>query len=157
AAAGIAPCSSEVPFYSAVTGERLDTAELDAEYWYRNARQTVRFGPTVERLLAAGLTHFVAVSPNPLLVFPLNEALGRYDGPHPTSYTGTLRRHQGGLDDFGRSLSAAWTAGIEVDWGLPTPAPRRRLALPTYPFQREPFWLQAPGPADGDVAAAGQE
>ncbi|WP_143678349.1 acyltransferase domain-containing protein, partial [Streptomyces rhizosphaericus] len=45
--AGIAPRSSSVPFYSTVTGGVLDTAGLDAAYWYRNLRQTVRFDETV--------------------------------------------------------------------------------------------------------------
>ncbi|WP_159066193.1 acyltransferase domain-containing protein, partial [Streptomyces hygroscopicus] len=39
--ADLEPRSSEVPFYSTVTGELVDTAGLDAEYWYRNLRQTV--------------------------------------------------------------------------------------------------------------------
>ena len=43
ALAGIAPRLAELPFYSAVSGGRLDTAALDAGYWYRNLRQTVEF------------------------------------------------------------------------------------------------------------------
>ncbi|MGV9856630.1 type I polyketide synthase, partial [Streptomyces sp. NPDC003442] len=43
---GIAPRPSSVPFYSTVTGGVLDTAGLDAGYWYRNLRQTVRFEET---------------------------------------------------------------------------------------------------------------
>ncbi|MEU0692019.1 type I polyketide synthase, partial [Streptomyces uncialis] len=42
--AGIAPVSGSVPFFSTVTGGWLDTASLDASYWFRNLRETVRFG-----------------------------------------------------------------------------------------------------------------
>ncbi len=158
AAAGIAPRSGELPFYSSVTGGLLDTAELDAEYWYRNARQTVRFGPTVDLLLRQGLGNFIEVSPNPIFAFPLQEAFAQVSGSAGwTSFTGTLQRHQGGLGDFARSLGAAWANGVEVAWERALPVPARRAALPTYPFQRKRFWLQAAEPALADVAAAGQE
>ena len=42
ALAGIEPRSSAIEFFSTVTGELVDTAEMDAGYWYRNLRQTVR-------------------------------------------------------------------------------------------------------------------
>ncbi|MDQ2959336.1 MAG: type I polyketide synthase, partial [Actinomycetota bacterium] len=46
--AGIEPVSGAIPFYSTVTTELLDTAGLDAEYWYQNLRQTVRFHDTIQ-------------------------------------------------------------------------------------------------------------
>ncbi|HET7574179.1 MAG TPA: type I polyketide synthase, partial [Solirubrobacterales bacterium] len=76
AAAGISPRRGEVPFYSSVTAGEIDTAELDAEYWYRNAREPVLFGPTVSRLIGEGKRRFVEVSPNPILAFPLHEIFG---------------------------------------------------------------------------------
>ena len=51
ALAAVSPRSGEIPFYSAVTGGLLDTAELDAEYWFRNMRQTVRFEAVTRQLL----------------------------------------------------------------------------------------------------------
>src|SRR5262249_28727715 len=50
ALAGITPRSASVPFYSTVTGEPIDTATLDADYWYRNLREPVRFAPVIELL-----------------------------------------------------------------------------------------------------------
>ena len=63
----IDPRSGEVPFYSTVTGTVLDTAELDAEYWYRNLRQTVEFEGAVRVLLDDGFRFFVESSPHPVL------------------------------------------------------------------------------------------
>ena len=48
---GISPRSSDVPFYSATTGGLLDTAGLDAGYWYRNLRETVRFEQVTRALI----------------------------------------------------------------------------------------------------------
>ncbi|MGW8367030.1 acyltransferase domain-containing protein, partial [Streptomyces wedmorensis] len=52
--AGITPRAGTVPFYSTVTGEPVDTTTLDAGYWYRNLRQTVRFEEATQALAAAG-------------------------------------------------------------------------------------------------------
>ncbi|WP_344044182.1 acyltransferase domain-containing protein, partial [Saccharothrix xinjiangensis] len=58
---GITPREPGIPFHSTVDG----ATTLDAEYWYRNLRQTVRFAPVVESL---GEAVFVEVSPHPVLV-----------------------------------------------------------------------------------------
>jgi len=155
AAAGIEARSVEIPFYSSVTGGRIDTAALDAEYWYRNARETVRFGPTVELLLEEGFEHFIEPSPNPLLAFPLGEALARA-GVGAGAVSGTLRRQRGGLADFLHGLGSAWVNGVDVDWEGSLPTPAAPASLPTYPFQRSHFWLQGTA-AGGDASAIGLE
>ncbi|MCL6303048.1 acyltransferase domain-containing protein, partial [Streptomyces kronopolitis] len=63
--APVVPRASEVPFFSTVTGEWLDTAEMDAGYWFTNLRQTVRLEPAVRALLASDHRVFVEVSPHP--------------------------------------------------------------------------------------------
>jgi acyl transferase domain-containing protein/acyl carrier protein len=63
----ISPRPSEVPFYSAVSGARLDTAALNGEYWYRNLREPVRFDRAVQALLDDGHRTFVEVGPHPVL------------------------------------------------------------------------------------------
>jgi acyl transferase domain-containing protein/thioesterase domain-containing protein len=142
-AAGISPRSSQVPFYSSVAGGVLDTAGLDAEYWYANARQTVRFGPVVNLLLSEGFRNFVEVSPNPIFTFPLHEAFAQELGEAATqaTFSGTLQRHKGALHDFGLAVGRMWAAGVEVDWERALP-PADRVQLPTYAFQRQHFWLQ---------------
>ncbi|HYJ21759.1 MAG TPA: beta-ketoacyl synthase N-terminal-like domain-containing protein [Solirubrobacterales bacterium] len=148
AADGISPRSGTVPFYSSVTAGPIDTAELDAAYWYRNARETVRFGPAVYRLLDEGFRNFVEVSPNPIFTFPINESFAQElgDDAAEATFTGTLQRHKGGLDDFGLAVGRAWAAGAEVDWDRALRQAAQRLPLPTYPFQRRRFWLGAAAP-----------
>jgi acyl transferase domain-containing protein/thioesterase domain-containing protein len=154
-AAGISPRSSQVPFYSSVAGGVLDTAGLDAEYWYSNARQTVRFGPVVNRLLAEGFRNFVEVSPNPIFTFPLHEAFAQElgDAAAEATFSGSLLRHKGGLHDFALAVGRMWAAGVEVNWERALAPAARRVPLPTYAFQRKHFWLQAPPPASANGAA----
>jgi acyl transferase domain-containing protein/thioesterase domain-containing protein/acyl carrier protein len=157
-AAGIVPRSGEIPFYSCCTAGLVDTARLDAEYWYRNAREPVLFGPTVNLLLGQGSRHFVEVSPNPILMVPLSEAFAHElgDSAGEASFTPTLRRHSGSLEDFALAVGTVWAHGIEVDWDAALPPARGRVPLPTYPFQRERFWLQSAQTGAGDVSMAGQ-
>ncbi len=157
AAAGIVPTSSRVPFYSSVEAGPIDTAELDAEYWYRNARETVRFGPTVQRVLGQGYRRFLEISPHPIFSMPMQEAFAEADGGAEASFNASLDREDAGPDGFMRQVGAAWANGIEIEWEASLAAPvGPRVALPTYPFQRERFWLEPADATGADPAASGQ-
>ncbi|WP_331742334.1 type I polyketide synthase [Streptomyces sp. NBC_01006] len=153
ALSGVTPRSADVSFYSTVVGAPVDTATLDADYWYRNLRQTVLFEETTRALLDDGFTVFVEASPHPGLLVGLAEtvsAVGVSAAP-----VGSLRRGEGGIERFATSLAEAWVAGAPVDWSLfHGAAPARPVDLPTYAFQREHYWAPAPAAA-GDVEAAG--
>ncbi|MGH3686464.1 MAG: type I polyketide synthase, partial [Pseudonocardiaceae bacterium] len=101
--ADITPRGTEIPFYSTVTGERVDTAGLDAVYWYRNLRQTVLFSDTIESLARAGHRAFVEVSAHPVLVPALHDILGDTEAV----VVGSLRRDEGSLDRLVRSAAEA--------------------------------------------------
>ncbi|MDT0527733.1 SDR family NAD(P)-dependent oxidoreductase [Micromonospora sp. DSM 115977] len=152
--AGLRPRTGEVRFRSTVEGDWLDTAALDADYWYRNLRQTVRFDDAVRSLVAAGYQTFVEVSAHPVLTMAVQESveLAAAD-PDAVTVTGSLRRGEGGLGRFLRALAEVWTGGTPVDWRPAfTGLAGRRLDLPTYPFQRQLYWPQpsaAPAPAAG--------
>ncbi|MDP9615611.1 SDR family NAD(P)-dependent oxidoreductase [Streptomyces demainii] len=152
--AGIAPRSSSVPFYSTVTGGVLDTAGLDAGYWYRNLRQTVRFDETVRVLLSDGFQVFIEASAHPVLTMGVEQTAE----DHATRVTavGSLRREEGGLERFMASLAAAYVGGVSVDWaGVFAGMAARRVDLPTYAFQRARFWLDPEANGAGDVASVG--
>ncbi|APU15335.1 type I polyketide synthase [Actinoalloteichus fjordicus] len=147
--AEVTPRSSEVGFFSTVTGDWIDTAELDAAYWYRNLRQTVHFHSAITSLAEQGYTGFVESSPHPVLTMSIQDTLDalEVDG---ALVTGTLRRDDGGLRRLYDSVGQAWALGYPVDW---TPAfgdHSRPVPLPTYPFQHTHYWPDVPVP-DGAV------
>ncbi|MEV6979371.1 beta-ketoacyl synthase N-terminal-like domain-containing protein, partial [Kitasatospora sp. NPDC093806] len=146
--AGIRPRRGDVPFFSSVTGERLDTSELDAAYWYRNLRQTVLFGDAVEAASKAGYRAFVEVSAHPVLVPSLHDVL---DGT-PAVVVGSLRREEGGLDRLVRSAAEAWTGGVGLDWSKVLP-PGHTVPLPAYPFQHQRYWVSPPAPQPAPTPA----
>ena len=152
--APIAPRTGDVRFHSTLTGEPVDTAGLDAGYWYRNIRETVRFEPVIRRLAEEGYRAFVEVSPHPILTVAVGQTLEAV-GVDPTrvAVTGTLHRDQADRAAFTTALAAVHTRGVAVDWTGPVagnPAP-----LPTYPFQPQRFWVEPPVAEVGDVSSAG--
>ncbi|WP_459799656.1 type I polyketide synthase [Herbidospora sp. RD11066] len=146
ALAGISPRASEVPLFSTVTAEWLDTSCMGAEYWYENLRKTVRLEEAVRALAAQGFSAFVEVSPHPGLVVGIQETLEEIDDA--PAVVGTLRRDDGGLARFYASLGEAWAAGARVDWTAAFHG-GARVDLPTYPFRRQRYW---PTPAEPVVA-----
>ena len=142
ALSSISPLSGEIPFHSTVTGGPLDTAELDASYWFRNLREKVRFQQTVEALLDDGRRLFVEVSPHPVLGLAIGETIDcRSADPEQTMVLGTLRRDEDGPERFAHSLAGAHCAGADLDWGAVLAA-GARVDLPTYPFQRDRHWIE---------------
>ncbi|MEV6166591.1 acyltransferase domain-containing protein, partial [Streptomyces sp. NPDC052052] len=147
----ISPRSSEVAFYSTVTGERVDTAGLDAEYWFRNLRATVEFEKATRALLGDGYRIFVESSPHPVLAIGLQETFEAVGGG--AHVVPSLRREEGGLERFVMSVGQAYALGADVGWAGVF-AGVRPVELPTYPFQRRRYWLGSTAPV-GDVRAAG--
>jgi len=154
----IAPREVEIPFRSTVTGEALRGPELDAEYWYRNLRGTVRFAPAVARLAAAGHDVYLEMSPRAVLSVGVAETLDAED--RNGAVIGTLRRGHGGYRRFLTSLAEAYVRGVDVDWSVALPPAtagleHRRVELPTYAFQRRRYWLSTPGRQSDSVPLAG--
>ncbi|MGW4568845.1 SDR family NAD(P)-dependent oxidoreductase, partial [Streptomyces sp. NPDC004561] len=149
--AGIGPLPGSVPFYSTVTGGRLDTDELGSGYWYRNMRQTVRFHDAIRAALADGHDVFLEVSPHPVQLAGIQDAIEAAGAE--AAVVPTLRRGDGGRHRLMLSLAQAHVHGVGIDWDAVLPG-ARRVDLPTYAFQHERYWLEAGAPA-GDVRAAG--
>ncbi|WP_432040618.1 type I polyketide synthase, partial [Streptomyces cucumeris] len=152
---GIAPRTASVPFYSTVTAEVLESSALDAGYWYRNLRQTVRFADTVRVLLDDGFGLFVESSAHPVLTMGVEQTAESHTNMSVTAI-GSLRRDEGGPERLVASVAEAFVGGASVDWAaLFDGTGARRIELPTYAFQHQRYWLEAmkTGPLGHGMAA----
>ncbi|MFF2192597.1 type I polyketide synthase [Streptomyces sp. NPDC058157] len=148
--------AAEVPFYSTVTGEPVDTTRLTGDYWYENLRGTVQFERATRLLLEHGHRFFVEVSPHPVLVSGVQDTAA--DADAPVVAVGSLRRGEGGRARLLASLAELHVQGGAVDRASLFPAGAAGAAhagLPTYPFQRQRLWLDTSrGGSPAEAAAA---
>ncbi|XVV32840.1 SDR family NAD(P)-dependent oxidoreductase (plasmid) [Streptomyces sp. CA-100214] len=137
--APITPRRARIPFYSTVDAAPADTTTLDAGYWYRNLRHTVRFEETVRLLTSKGFATFVESSAHPVLTMGVQETAD-------VTAVGSLRRDEGGLARFLTSAAELFVHGTSVDWvPLFEGTGARHVDLPTYPFQHQHYWHETGG------------
>ncbi|MGY1868563.1 HAD-IIIC family phosphatase [Nocardia gipuzkoensis] len=138
--AGVSAVAPAVPWYSTVLGEQLVDDSADAAYWYRNAREPVRFASTIERMIGDGFRYFVELGVHPLLttaVRTVAEESGR-----EIVAVGSLVRDADGPRSLARAQAALWVAGRDLDWSRLVPA-QGSVDLPTYAFDRRRFWTES--------------
>ncbi|MGI5175027.1 type I polyketide synthase [Dactylosporangium sp. CA-152071] len=142
--APVAPRPARVEFHSTVGADITGIDVGGAEYWYRNLRHSVQFAPAVRALADAGVTVFVEVSAHPVVTPGIQETVDA--AGVDAVVTGTLRRDDGGPVRLLTALGTLHAHGTAVDWTTAFGAGRRTVDLPTYPFQRQRYWLDAPPP-----------
>jgi acyl transferase domain-containing protein len=137
----VSPRTSTLPFYSTLYGEKIDTAGLNSDYWYRNLREKVLFESSVRRLVDDGFRTFIDMSPHPVLTVPVQEMVDELDDD--AVVLSSSRRDWGEVEAVVGSLAQLHVRGGAVDWGALFGA-RRRVDLPTYAFRRQRYWLNSP-------------
>ncbi|MCP3063711.1 SDR family NAD(P)-dependent oxidoreductase [Myxococcus sp. K38C18041901] len=147
----LAPKALVTPLYSTVRGGRVLDSELDADHWRANIRQRVLFAPALQAMLADGCRVFVEVSPHPVLSQSLARTL-EASGVEGTAALFSARRDRPPRVTMLAALGALHTLGREPSWKGVFPRGGRRVALPSYAWQRERYWFDvAPGAAPGTV------
>jgi amino acid adenylation domain-containing protein len=142
-----------IPYLSNLTGGWIEPAQAtDPRYWVRHLRETVRFGDAAGELLGDRSRVLLEVGPG--------RTLGGLVRRHPLAAPETPviaalahpREEAESAGALGSALGRLWLAGVRIDWpGVHAHARRRRVLLPTYPFERQRFWLD---PAPAAAAAA---
>ncbi|WP_454197193.1 HAD-IIIC family phosphatase [Nocardia sp. Marseille-Q1738] len=138
--AGMIAGSPATPWYSTVSGELMTNEPIEPDYWYRNARETVRFAPTIERMITDGFRYFVELGVHPSLtaaVRTVAEELTR-----EVVAVGSLVRDQDGPACLARSQAELYVAGHELDWTRLVPE-SGWVDLPTYAFDERRFWTDS--------------
>ena len=144
---GLTPEGAKVPMHSTVTGRPLEGAELGAEYWKQNLRAPVLFSQTMDRLIEGGHALFVEMSPHPILLPSIEEALRHRE--RQGAAVPSLRREQDERRALLSSLGALYAHGYAVAWERLYPSGGRCVPLPAYPWQRERYWVEAALQASG--------
>jgi acyl transferase domain-containing protein/acyl-CoA synthetase (AMP-forming)/AMP-acid ligase II/acyl carrier protein len=137
-AARLVMAKPRVPLASNVTGRFLEGVP-GAEYWAEHIVKPVQFAAGIDAMKAAGCDAFLELGPEPVLL-----SQGRQCIEDPTvGWLASMRSGASEREQMLESLGRLYARGAEVRWQEFHRARGRKVALPTYPFERERFWLQA--------------
>ncbi|MFD0364918.1 SDR family NAD(P)-dependent oxidoreductase [Nocardia sp. GCM10030253] len=129
-----------IPMISNVTGAPLRAGELTAQYWARHARQPVRFAEGMRALAELGIGTFLEIGPQPTL-----STLGGRAIEADARFVAALRRGRDDREMTANALAQLYVGGVTIDWErVHLPHTRRRALAPTYPFQRQRYWVDKP-------------
>ncbi|HEX5746349.1 MAG TPA: amino acid adenylation domain-containing protein, partial [Archangium sp.] len=134
----------KIPFVSNLTGTWI-TAEqaTDPRYWTEHLRRAVRFGDGVTTVLASPDALLLEVGPGQALGMLVRQAGPAAVGRTVLSSLPRARDEQTDDAAFLETLGRMWLAGVQVEWAkLHAPERRHRLPLPTYPFQRQRYFVE---------------
>jgi len=124
---------------SCSTGGEVRREVCEPGHWTRHAREPVRFWQGMMALRNAGCEAFLEVGPGPVLLGLARNCLPGLSG----IWVSSLRRGEESQAVLA-GLGALYASGVEIDWvGFDRDYPRRRVTVPTYPFQRQRFWYEA--------------
>ncbi|MEW5928794.1 MAG: SDR family NAD(P)-dependent oxidoreductase [Gemmatimonadota bacterium] len=135
----------ELPYLSNVTGTWI-TAEdaTDPEYWVRHVRRTVRFHQGVGELMGSPDAALLEVGPGRTLRSIVRWHPGKLPGQVMHASLPHAREREDDRAFILNAVGQLWLAGIAIDWpALHSGERRRRVPLPTYPFQRRRYWIDA--------------
>jgi acyl transferase domain-containing protein len=149
----------QVPLASSVTGGWVDAEVVrDPGYWGRHLSAPAAFGAGLGTLLADPSAAVLEVGPGEALADQARAVRGDDGAPVVSSFAHPADG-RGALEHLQRALGQLWVAGVACDWdGYFSGERHRRAALPTYPFERQRYWLEPrTAPASGPPDATGAE
>ena len=128
-----------IPLISNITEIRADNSISTVTYWVNHVRQPVKFAQSMETLHQEAYQVFLEIGPKPILL-----GMGRQCLPEDSGiWLSSLRQYQEDWQQMLQSLGELYVRGVKVDWlGFDQDYHRNKVILPTYPFQRQRYWIE---------------
>jgi len=144
----------QLPYLSNVSGSWITAAEATSpRYWARHLRQTVRWADGLQTLMQQPNRIFLEVGPGQTLSTLTRQA----EKATESLILGSLRHPRTERSDVEiilNTLGRLWLAGVAIDWAaFYGPERRRRVVLPTYPFERQRYWIGRPPNVSAEMPA----
>lgn len=132
--------NSNLKYYSTVTETRLNGAEMDAAYWFKNIRNEVRYYPTLKQMINDGHNIFVEIGPHPILSGGVKDSFTELKVKG--CVVPSLRRKEPEYPRLLLSIGELFNWGFKVDWQKLFDPSCIKVKLPHYAWQRESYWLE---------------
>ncbi len=143
-AAGVEYKAPKVNLISSVTGKELGRGEITAGYWRRQVREPVKFSAAMKTLKELGQRVYLEVGAGSTLAGLGRQCFEAGTGEKiEAQWYITIKKNRGEWEQVLESLGRLYERGAEIDWeGFDKGYGRERVALPTYPFQRQRYWIE---------------
>ncbi|MBF6063666.1 acyltransferase domain-containing protein [Nocardia terpenica] len=148
----VAAGEARIPFYSTVTGDRVDGAALGADYWPDQVLRPVAFAEATGAMVDAGVATFVELGPHPVLGGMVKSVLRHRD--RSGIAVPSLARDLDDLEVLLSSVAELHVRGHEIDWTALDSGHKPVVRLPLYPFERTSYRLVAGEPRIEQAAVA---
>jgi len=152
ALADLTPSTESLPFFSTVTGGRLDGASCVASHWSGGVRQPVEFARSISAVAEFGTDIWLEIGAHPALVRSTQECLAAY--PSKSVILASVRRERE-QESMVETAMELHLAGVELDFKAMSPS-RRLLNLPAYSWNKSRWWSESAEVRDGRLAAGGR-
>ncbi len=129
----------QISFISNVTGKLVETESSNDRYWVKHILEPVRFASSIEWLQQQEYDIFIEIGAKPILL-----GMGRQCCSEAEAlWLPSLRPRKEDWQQISQSLATLYVRGIKINWaGFDRDYQRQKLSLPTYPFQRQRYWLE---------------
>ncbi|HEY2739204.1 MAG TPA: LLM class flavin-dependent oxidoreductase, partial [Thermoanaerobaculia bacterium] len=138
---GFRPRAGALPVYSTLTGRLCAGEELTSAHWGRSLREPVLFAAAVDALIGDGFATFLEIGPHPALAGPLRQCL-EHRGREGTVLASMRRDADVRMTMLG-AAGALYAQGYEIDWTAIYPGDSAFTRFPSYPWQRERYWIES--------------
>ena len=129
----------KIPIVSNVTGTIVTTEIAKAEYWVEHITAPVKFAQGMELLRQEKCNIFLEIGAKPILLGMGRQCLPKTKG----LWLPSLRPRKQDWQQVLSSLASLYVEGINVNWeSFAQDNSRQKVTLPTYPFQRQSYWLE---------------
>ncbi|WP_445517729.1 SDR family NAD(P)-dependent oxidoreductase [Streptomyces sp. NEAU-174] len=143
-----------IPVISNVSGEVAGAELATSEYWVRHVREAVRFDDGMRQLADQGVTTCVELGPDAVLTAMGQDCLDAVGAD--AAFVPLARAGRAEAQTLAEAVATLYANGVGVDWdAVYAGRGARRVALPTYAFQRKRYWLESGAAVTGDARSVG--
>jgi len=136
----IKPKAAGIPIISTVTGQPVSGNEFGPAYWGDNIRQTVKFAPAIDWLIANNYRTFIEISAHPVLTLSIAQCLSARNVEGNS--IPTLQRKKSDQRCLLETIGTLYTNGQTINWSAIYPQPTRFVSLPQYSWNRSRHWIE---------------
>lgn len=139
----------QIRFISNVTGDWITEQQAtNPDYWCQHLRKPVRFSDGISQLVQQFEGVFLELGPGRTLSTLTRQHLDRNAQQQVLTSLPHVKERQSDVRFLLQTLGCLWLRGVEIDWSeFYTHEHRHRLPLPTYPFERQRYWIDAKSPS----------